>query len=101
MSKKWFSNRQGIEYKVIGLVEETETHESYLVQNKPYGKTQIIHVLRNGNGRRYKAKPLNLERIEKLLNPTKRKGTVVLPWATDENAINRENGLETNRDTDV
>ena len=101
MTKTWFSTRQGIEYKVVGLIEQNSTHEVYLVQNKNYGKTQIIHVLSNGNGQRYKTRLLTPDKIELLTEVAKRKKPVLIPWTYDENAIDRENGLDTNYASEV
>ena len=94
MPERYYNYRQGIKYQIIGLISKSKAHEVYLVQNKEYGKTQIIHVLSNGNGQRYKVKLIDLEKIEKLKESAKKKRNMVIPWIYDDNAIDREDGFE-------
>lgn len=55
----YMDDRKGIKYRVIGLLADNGTYESYQVRSTRPPRDTIIHLLKNGNGLRYSVKKLD------------------------------------------
>ena len=73
-------HRRGITYRIIGFIGEDSTYESYHGRcRKPVSRDVILHLLKNGNGRRFNVKNCGAVVVNPTVSASTRE-TQVLPW---------------------
>lgn len=78
---KYHDLRSGLNYKIVGLLEIDNTYETYYAKHSNPNRHLVIHVLRNGDSPRYKAKRIDEDKVR--IRAQKKSATrkeQVLPW---------------------
>ena len=75
---------RGITYRIVGFLGENKDYESYHGKSfSPKGRDIIIHVLRNGDSKRYDVKPI-AEAIIAIPKSLASGREQVNPWVGDQ-----------------
>lgn len=80
----YYNPRTGLSYKIVGLIDEDDIYEVYQLKAK-HNHNLILHVLKNGNGRRFDVKELSEPVSQDVEGKTATRAKAVLPWIGDGN----------------
>ena len=73
--------RRGLSYRIIGFIGEDDMYETYHGRSSGHIKRDtVLHLLKNGNGRRYPSVKQVCGVTAKAQRPTKTRDDVILLW---------------------